>query len=152
VLKLVLVSSFAQLRPSSLSQWFYFVQRAIVVHTVGLATQSRIVAQRVFPAADQQTLREMAEQQITSAEPRAYRAAMRSLGLVNLQPRLKEINKPTLVISGANDSTVSPALQKKLTDCIPGARQIIIPGAGHAAAIDQFEVFNRDLNQFLLNC
>jgi pimeloyl-ACP methyl ester carboxylesterase len=152
VLKLVLVSSFAKLRPSSLSQWFYFAQRAIVVHTVGLATQSRIVAQRVFPAADQQALREMAEKQISLADPSAYRAAMRSLGLVNLQPRLNEIKKPTLVISGASDSTVSPALQKILADCIPGSRQVIIPEAGHAVSIDQFEAFNRELNQFLSNC
>ena len=147
--KLVLVSTFSVLRPANISQWLYFAQRAVVVHIVGLATQSRIVAKRVFPGPEQNELREMAEKQISFADPRAYRAAMRQLGLVNLKPRLKEIINPTLVISGADDSTVSPALQKELTDCIAGARQVIIPGAGHAVAIDQFAAFNRELLQFL---
>jgi pimeloyl-ACP methyl ester carboxylesterase len=147
--KLVLVSTFPVLQPAGFSQWFYFAQRALVVHTVGLKTQSKIVARRVFPDEDQQVLREMAEQQIASADPRAYRAAMRGLGLFNSRRRLKEIKAPTLVISGANDSTVSPLRQKMLADEIRGARQVIIPHAGHAVAIDQFEVFNRELLGFL---
>jgi 3-oxoadipate enol-lactonase len=147
--KLVLVSTFSVLRPSSLSQWFYFVQRAVVVHTVGLSAQSKIVAQRVFPGPGQEALRDMAEKQIASADPRAYRAAMRSLGLYNSRQRLKEIKASTLVISGANDSTVSPLYQRALADGIPCARQVIIQDAGHAVAIDQFETFNSILVGFL---
>jgi pimeloyl-ACP methyl ester carboxylesterase len=149
VLKLVLVSTFSKLRPKNFLHWLYFAQRAIVVHVVGLATQSKIVAKRVFPAPDQQALREMAEKQIASADPRAYRAAMRHLGMYNSLPRLNEIKKPTLVISGANDSTVSPAHQNVLAKAISGARQVTIPNAGHAVAIDQFEAFNRQLVPFL---
>jgi len=149
VRKLVLVSTFSVLLPEGLSQWLYFAQRALVVHTVGLATQSKIVAQRVFPDPGQQALREMAEEQIAAADPRAYRAAMRCLGLFNSRSRLKEIKVPTLVISGANDSTITPERQKALAEAISGARQVIIPNAGHAVAIDQFEAFNRELLQFL---
>jgi pimeloyl-ACP methyl ester carboxylesterase len=149
VSKLVLVSTFSILRPEDPSQWVYFAQRALVVHALGLATQSKIVARRVFPEPGQQALREMAEQQIASANPRAYRAAMRSLGLFNSQRRLREIKSPTLVISGANDSTVTPARQKLLADGIRGARQVVIPGAGHAVAIDQFAAFNDELLRFL---
>jgi pimeloyl-ACP methyl ester carboxylesterase len=149
VKKLVLVSTFSFLRPASLSQWVYFAQRALVVHTVGVATQSKIVARRVFPEPEQAGLREMAEKQIASADPRAYRAAMRNLGLFNSQRRLREINIPTLVISGANDSTIPPARQKVLAEGIPGAKQIIIPNAGHAVSIDQFEAFNTILMRFL---
>lgn len=149
VRKLVLVSTFSVLQPDGFSQWFYFAQRMLVVHTVGLATQSKVVARRVFPEPGQQVLREMAEEQIAAADPRAYRTAMRSLGLFNSRQRLKEIKAPTLVISGASDSTVTPARQKMLADEIGGARQVIIPGAGHAVAIDQFEAFNHELMEFL---
>jgi 3-oxoadipate enol-lactonase len=149
VRKLVLVSTFSVLRPESFSQWGYFFQRLVVVHTLGLKQQSEIVARRVFPAAEQDALRQMAVEQIASADPRAYRAAMRSLGLFNSQRRLKEIKIPTLVITGSNDSTVSPARQKLLTQGICGAKQVIIPNAGHAVAIDQFEAFNRELMGFL---
>jgi pimeloyl-ACP methyl ester carboxylesterase len=149
VSKLVLVSTFSMLRPSNLTQWVYFAQRALVVHTVGLSAQSKIVAQRVFPEPGQTALRAMAEEQIASADPRAYRAAMRHLGLFNSRQWLAKIRVPTLVISGANDTTITPQRQKVLADSIPGARQVIIPNAGHAVAIDQFEAFNTIMVGFL---
>lgn len=149
VRKLVLVSAFSVLRPENLSQWGYFFQRLVVVHTLGLKQQAEIVARRVFPEPGQAALRQMATEQIASADPHAYRAAMRSLGLFNSQRRLKEIKAPTLVVTGANDSTVSPTRQRRLAEGICGARQVIIPAAGHAVAIDQFEAFNAELMAFL---
>ncbi len=149
VRKLVLVSTFAVLRPGNLSQWLYFFQRLVVVHLVGLEQQSKIVARRVFPAPGQESLREMAAAQIARADPRAYRAAMRHLGLFDSRRRLGEIRVPTLVITGERDTTVSPARQKMLADGIPGARQVVLPGGGHAVAIDQAGAFNRALLEFL---
>jgi pimeloyl-ACP methyl ester carboxylesterase len=149
VRKLVLVSTFCVLRPNSLSQWLYFFQRLVVVHLLGLERQSKLVARRVFPGPGQESLREMAAAQIASADPRAYRAAMRALGLFDSRRRLKQIRVPTLVITGAGDSTVSPARQKTLADGIPGARQVVIPDGGHAVAIDQEAAFNRVLLDFL---
>lgn len=149
VRKLVLVSTFSILRPKNFSQWFYFLQRLLVVHTLGLEQQSKIVARRVFPNPEHAELRRMAETLIASADPRAYRAAMRSLGLFDSRKRLAEINIPTLVITGADDSTVPPAAQTLLAKSIPNARQVVIPKAGHAAAIDQAEAFNHHLLEFL---
>lgn len=147
--KLVLVSTFSVLRPSNFSQWLYFFQRLVVVHLVGLEQQSKIVARRVFPNPGQESLREMAAAQIARADPRAYRAAMRHLGLFDSRRRLKDIRLPTLVISGERDSTVSPARQKMLADGIPGARQVVIPNGGHAVAIDQAGAFNQALLDFV---
>ncbi|GAB4484401.1 MAG: alpha/beta hydrolase [Anaerolineales bacterium] len=147
--KLVLVSTFSVLRPNNLSQWLYFFERLVVVHLVGLEQQSKIVARRVFPSPDQETLRQMAAAQIARADPRAYRAAMRHLGLFDSRRRLKEIRVPTLVITGASDTTISPARQKILADGIPGARQVIVSGGGHAVAIDQAQAFNQVLLGFL---
>lgn len=148
--KLVLVSSFCALRPSSLSEWGYFFQRAMLVHLLGLKTQSSLVARRVFPHENQAGLRKLAEEQISSADPRAYRAAMRGLGLFNSTGRLNSIHNPTLVVSGEDDSTVRPERQAVLANCIRGARQVIIEQAGHALTIDQFEGFNALLLKFLL--
>jgi pimeloyl-ACP methyl ester carboxylesterase len=150
VRKLVLVSTYTVLRPENLSQWRYFFQRLIVLHALGLKQQAEIVARRVFPDPEQETLRQMAAAQIASADPRAYRTAMRSLGLFDSRRRLREIKAPTLVITGECDSTVSPARQKLLADGITGARQVVIPGAGHAVAVDQYEAFNRILLEFLV--
>ena len=149
VRKLVLVSTFSVLRPKSIAQWFYFLQRLLVVHTLGLEQQAKLVSKRVFPNPEHAELRRMAEEQIASADPRAYRAAMRSLGLFNSRKRLPGIKIPTLVITGADDSTVPLERQTLLAQSIPSARQVIIPNAGHAPAIDQAETFNRYLLEFL---
>ncbi|MFO7583506.1 MAG: alpha/beta hydrolase [Anaerolineales bacterium] len=151
VRRLVLVSTFSALRPKNISQWLYFLQRFLVVHSLGLEIQAKFVAKRVFPHPEQAELRRMAEEQIARANPRAYRAAMRALALFDSRKRLSKIKIPTLVLSGENDNTVPPERQTLLAQSIPNARQVILPKAGHAAAIDQAEAFNRHLLEFLLS-
>jgi pimeloyl-ACP methyl ester carboxylesterase len=147
--KLVLVSTFCVLRPQELSGWAYFIRRAVAVLTLGLEAQAQVVARRLFPNPQDQALREMYLAVVLKADPRAYRKAMLSLGLYNSRTRLREIKAPTLVITGARDTTVTPARQRILADGIPGARQALIPQAGHAVSIDQAEQFNRVLLDFL---
>jgi 3-oxoadipate enol-lactonase len=149
VRKLVLVNTFSVLRPKQLSGWFYFLQRFILVHLLGLPAQATFVAKRIFPGHDQQAMRDLLVAQINQADPRAYRAAMRSLGLFNSSKRLGEISAPTLVITGDRDTTVPMASQKILADRIPSARQVIIQNAGHAATIDQPAAFSAALLDFL---
>jgi len=149
--KLVLVSTFAVLRPDTLSGWLYFIQRFILVNTLGLPAQAKVVAQRIFPGPHYGQLREKLVDTISRADPRAYRKAMASLGLFNSVSRLGEIKVPTLVVTGANDTTVTPARQQSLVDGIPAARQVIVPDAGHAVPVDQAERFNRELLAFLGN-
>jgi 3-oxoadipate enol-lactonase len=151
VKKLVLVSTFAILRPTSLGGWLYFLQRFILVHTLGLRTQAKFVGARIFPGEDQQVLRDLLIEQITQADSRAYRAAMRSLGLFNSTPRLSQITVPTLVVTGDRDSTVPVSSQRKLAGQINGAKHVFIPGAGHAVTIDQPDLFNEELLVFLRN-
>jgi 3-oxoadipate enol-lactonase len=147
--KLVLVSTFAILRPDTISGWLYFIQRFILVNTLGLSAQAKVVSHRIFPGPQNAPLRAMLVDTISRADPRAYRKAMTCLGLFNSVGRLPEIVSTTLVITGSDDSTVTPARQQLLVRGIPGARQVIIPHAGHAVPVDQAETFNRELMNFL---
>jgi pimeloyl-ACP methyl ester carboxylesterase len=147
--KLALVSTFSVLRPETLGGWGYFVQRSAVVLLLGLKAQARVVARRVFPDPQDEKLREMFSAVAARADPRAYRRAMISLGLFDSRKRLRQIKVPTLVITGADDSTVSPARQKLLVEGIAGARQVVIPQGGHAVTVDQAEQFNQALLEFL---
>ena len=150
VSKLVLANTFSVLRPSTFKGWMYFAQRIILVHSLGLKAQAKFVADRIFPLPDQVELRKEMIQQITNADPRAYRAAMRSLGTFNSSRRLLEIKVPTLVITGMKDTTVQPSHQTHLASWIPGARHAVIPEAGHAASVEKPDEFNRVLVDFLL--
>ena len=149
VRKLVLVNTFSLLRPKRLSGWFYFLQRFILVHSLGLPTQAKFVSRRIFPQEDQQVLRDLLIDQISKTDPRAYRAAMRSLGLFNSSKRLSEIMIPTLVVTSEWDTTVPLESQRLLAERINGAQQVVIPGAGHAVSVDQPEQFNKVLLDFL---
>lgn len=149
VQKLVLVNTFARLNLGDLRQLPYFLLRFLLVHTLGLRRQAEVVARRIFPQPDQADLREILIQQICQADPRAYRAAIRALGRFNVSARLDEIRCPTLVVTGSADTTVPPENQALLAAGIPGARHVILPGAGHAVTVEQPEAFNSLLVEFL---
>jgi 3-oxoadipate enol-lactonase len=146
----VLVNTFAHLKPDNASQFFYFWLRQILMHTVGLAKQGEAVTKRVFPHPDQELFRRELYNQIMQADPRAYRAAMSGLARFNVVNRLGEIEIPTLVITGENDTTVAPQRQRFLSESITNARQVVIPNAGHAVSVDQAQTFNQALIEFLL--
>ena len=61
---------------------------------------------------------------------------------------LASIRVPTLVIVGDQDQPfVAPS--EYMAKKIPGARLEVIPGAGHSSNLDQPEIFNRVLREFL---
>lgn len=150
VKKLILVSSFAALRPEHSTGWFYLLRRVLLVVFKGIPEQAAFVAARLFPQPEQEALRRLFVEQIVQADPRAYRAAMLAIALFDSRRRLARVRIPTLVVSGANDGTASPFMQKTLAQGIPNARQIIIAGAGHAVSVDHPEEFNQAMMEFLL--
>ena len=81
----------------------------------------------------------------------AYRATMRSLAFFDVTAQIQEINTPTLVITGENDTVVSPAIQAELASMIPGARHLTIPNVGHAVTIEAAEQYNQAFLDFIQN-
>ena len=147
--KLVLVNTFAQLRPKNLGVWVYMLWRLFLVHTIGMETQGKVVAQRVFPHPGQEVFRQQLREQIQQADPRGYRATMRALGQFNVNARLGEIRCPTLILTSEHDTTVPAETQRALAGSIPGARQILFPEGGHALSVDHAEGFNTAVLAFL---
>jgi 3-oxoadipate enol-lactonase len=146
---LVLVNTFARIRPKGVKNRLYLLQRLYLLATGGLPSQAEFVAQRLFPRADQEMYRWALVDQILQSDGRAYRSALVGLGLFNVQSRLKDIHTRTLVVTGADDATVSPEFQAHLAHAIPGARHVVIQDAGHAVIVDQAEAFNQALVGFL---
>jgi pimeloyl-ACP methyl ester carboxylesterase len=149
--KLVLVNTFAKLQKGNPTLWPYFLVRFLLVHTLGLPTQARAVAKRIFPHPEQEELRQVLIDQICESDPQGYRAILRALAVFNVQDRLHEIRSPTLVITGNQDTTIPPKNQKSLVDQIPFACQVFIEQAGHAVSVDQPERFNRVILEYLKN-
>ena len=60
---------------------------------------------------------------------------------------LPDIAVPTLVLVGSEDKHFLAAADY-MAGKIPGAQKVVIPGAGHAANLDQPEAFNRAVEDF----
>lgn len=149
VRSLLLVNTFARLDLVNPRLWPYYLARFILVHTIGIPTQARLVARRIFPHPGQEVLRQALIDQICQADPRAYRRVIRSLPRVNLLPYLSNLNIPTQVVTGLEDTTVSFANQSTLAAALPSARHIQVSGAGHAITAEIPAKFNQIMLDFL---
>jgi pimeloyl-ACP methyl ester carboxylesterase len=148
---LTITNSFAKLRPGNLSQWFFYGFRLVLAHLIGIKTQAKYVANRLFPRSDQELFRTAFIEQVSQSNPMAYRATMRSLAFFDVTAQIQEINTPTLVITGENDTVVPPVIQAELTSMIPGARHLTIQHAGHAVTIESAEQYNQAFLDFIQN-
>jgi 3-oxoadipate enol-lactonase len=63
--------------------------------------------------------------------------------------RLHRITAPTLVLTGDADRLIPPANSDILARHIPGATLVKIPGGSHGFNIEQPELFNRTVLEFL---
>jgi 3-oxoadipate enol-lactonase len=149
VSKLVLINTFACLRPKDPSTWLYFASRFALAHIVGVHAQAYTVANHLFPHPEQAGLRQILIDQIAQANPGGYRAAMRALARFNVSSHLKDIAIPTLVITGDQDQTVPREVQEFLAKNIVGARYEIVVGAGHAVTVEKPSQVNRLLTDFI---
>jgi len=149
--RLILVNSMAKLSIGNPLLWPYFLWRYILIQTRGLEKQAEVVANRLFPQPKDSLFRQAAIESIMEADLESYRSAMKSIARFNVQKRLPEIHCPTLVITGENDTTIPAKYQRRMAERIPRALHIIIKNAGHAVTIDQPNLFNSCVLEFLEN-
>lgn len=109
--------------------WLDLVTRAIQAQAENLPTGSRIALH--LPAVRQRLLR---------GDP----AAIAALALVehDFSSALRAIRAPTLVVWGSDDRIAPLRTGEAVAGIIPGARLVVIPGAGHAPQLDMPQRFN----------
>jgi 3-oxoadipate enol-lactonase len=62
---------------------------------------------------------------------------------------VEQIRTPTLVVAGDEDRVYPPALARQLAGRIPGAELVLMPGVGHLPNIEQPELFDRTVLDFI---
>jgi len=82
-------------------------------------------------------------------DPAAYRLGAEAVWLADQSDRAAAIRVPTLVLCGSGDKVTPPALSRELAALIPGARYAEIAGAGHLSNLENPEVFNRLVEEFI---
>jgi pimeloyl-ACP methyl ester carboxylesterase len=63
--------------------------------------------------------------------------------------RVGQIAAPTLALGGTADQMTPPKYAAFLAEKIPGARLVMIEGAGHLVMLEQPELVARHVEQFL---
>jgi pimeloyl-ACP methyl ester carboxylesterase len=84
------------------------------------------------------------------ATAEAAAAAMRAVQRWSAGPRLSGVKARTLVVCGDADRGTVPAMSLALWETIKSARLAVVPGCAHNAHLDNPELFNRIVGDFLL--
>lgn len=94
-------------------------------------------------------LRESLEQELLANDVRGSMLALRGvLERGGLMDELRSIRTPTLVLSGEEDVAVRPERSRRTAERIPGARFLLVPGAGHTSSLEQPETITAALRDF----
>jgi pimeloyl-ACP methyl ester carboxylesterase len=75
-------------------------------------------------------------------------AQMAAVARHTAEKRLREIAVPTLVLTGDADKLVPHQNSQRLVELIPGAKLVVLRGAGHAFPLERAEEVVRELTQF----
>ena len=99
---------------------------------------------------DQPSAGTVAELHSIMADARAGGVRSTSLALAGNDRRelLPQIEVPTLLIWGESDVRSPLHVADQLRENIPGARLVVIPGAGHVSNMEQPAAFNRAIRDF----
>jgi 3-oxoadipate enol-lactonase len=81
--------------------------------------------------------------------PAGYAAAALAMGTADTRDQLARIDVPTLVLHGERDAVIPASTGTELAAAIPGARLVIIPGAGHASNQQTPGSYNQAIRDFV---
>jgi 3-oxoadipate enol-lactonase len=147
--KLILVSTFAHLWPTSPREAYTLARRAMVSKYLPPETTARVVARDLFPKPDQAALRDEVLSRVGVNDAASYRYLVDAIRRFDSRAQLDRITAPTLLITGDRDAVVPRGCQQQLARGIRNTRWHIVRDSGHATPVDQPEEFNRVVLEFL---
>lgn len=86
---------------------------------------------------------------IAGTTPAGYLGCAAAIMDFDFVPDLPKVKTPTLVVCGDEDPGTPPAGNKRIAELVPGGRYEGIPGARHFPNVEQPEVFNRIMMDWL---
>jgi 3-oxoadipate enol-lactonase len=131
--------------PETRKQWEERIQTAT---TKGMEPLVQPTIERWFTKdfRDTPAARKIAEL-IRSTPVPGYVGCCHAISKLNTTARLKDIRHPVLAITGEQDAAAPGT--RYIGENVPGAKLVMIPQAAHIANIEQAELFNLALREFL---
>ena len=82
-------------------------------------------------------------------DPRVRWGDLVACSQVDLRDRISRLEKPTLILAGADDSITPTAEAEFLRSRIKGARLEVVPDAGHRLTTERPDLTNAAIEKFL---
>lgn len=147
--KLVIASSTSRIPPEAGPLWD---ERIALVRAQGCAATVDGTLGRWFTPGFRAARPEVMARigKLVAATPAAgYIGCAGAIRALDITAQIGAIAAPTLVVVGADDPGTPPAMSEVIAAAIPGARLERIPSASHLCCIEQPEIFNRLVRDFL---
>jgi len=143
----ILNSAPAAVLPSFKARFLFFL-RFFDVRLFGMEHVSKQLGNMLFPNPEQVSLRETFIQRWNENDPKAYTNALKAFRGWSVMHRINTIKCPTLIITADNDYTPAP-FKEFYTRLIPNAKLVVIKNSRHITNIDQADLFNKTVGDFL---
>lgn len=127
-------------------------QRIGAVESGGMAPQAESTLERWFTApyrAAHPEVMNWVGAMIRTTPAAGFIGCGRAIQELNLTAELSKIRVPTLVMPGEKDPGTPPALSEVIHKAVPGSEYSVVPDAAHLSNIEQAQVFNDRILQFL---
>ncbi|MCB2217876.1 MAG: 3-oxoadipate enol-lactonase [Desulfobulbaceae bacterium] len=147
VLSLCLCDTACVMPPSSLWQERIDIARRDGVAALMPATLERWFTKKFRESGDPRL--EKVREMIIGTDVEGYIGCAAAIRDMDLCGKLAEISAPTRVIVGADDPACPPAYAQTLHQGIAGSSLVVLPDAAHLPNIEQTELFNEALREFL---
>lgn len=148
--KLVLVSTTSAYGPEARTLW---AERIAAVQAGGMAPLVAPTLERWFTApyraAHPETMARIGAM-IAATPVAGYIGCGQAIPHMDTTARLARLRCPALIVAGAEDAGMPPAMGRRIAEHLPGALFEEMPAASHLCNIEQKDSFNDILLNFLL--
>ncbi|HIE06985.1 MAG TPA: alpha/beta fold hydrolase [Desulfarculaceae bacterium] len=151
VKSLVLVNAVAEVPVKTLKERFELKLRLTVAALLGMRYLGKLLAKRLFPKSSQQSIRELFVERWAENDPASYRAALQAVIGWSVTDKLDKLDIPLLVVAAEYDY-IPLSAKASIVDLVKNAELLVIKDSRHGTPVDQPEVFNRTLSDFLVRC
>lgn len=145
---LTIVNSGPEVKAKSFADCVQIAKRWSFSRLLSLDTIAKGLAKLLFPKPEQIELRLKIERRWPRNDKRAYLSSLDAIIGWGVRDRISHISCPVLVVSGDRDYT-SVASKEAYVSEIADARLLVIDDSGHASPMDQPDIFNAQLLNFL---
>lgn len=147
VMKMVIANSVPSFQPQTIKQHFEVLYRRIMMRLLGPVRLAQVGAQRMYPGAHQELLRQKSIERGSRNGP-SYLESLEALTNWSVLNRLSDLRMPVLVIAAEFDY-FSRENMLQFAHALPKGRFHQFPGTHHGLPLEAPQLFNPAVLKFL---